>query len=104
MADRIVVLGWGGEAIELFSAMDASAFVDGGMLRASMALWSGPLADATVLQPTVKYLRDHGGENEEGYTHAFRSIRRLVRESDRCDLELETPIPLAGHAAALARG
>lgn len=101
MADRIVVLGWGGEAIELRSAMDASAFVDGGMLRPSLALWSGPLADATVLRPNQAYLREHGGETEEGYRYVFSTIRKLVRDQDREDLELATPIPLASHAAVL---
>ena len=100
MAERIVILGWGGEAIELYDAMDAAAFVDTGMCRASLTKWGGPLANATVLIPERKYLDTIGGENEKGYTQAWAVIRKLVRPAARNEFVLTAPIPVGEGVAS----
>ena len=94
MADRIVLLGWNGEAIELKYPGDAAAFVDTGMCRVSLTLWSGPLADATILQIETGWLLKNGGENEVGYAAAIAAVEALVRPEERDRFILDVPIPV----------
>ena len=95
MAQRIVVLGYEGQALEIPNAMDADACVSSGMLRASVAKWSGPLRDATVLVFSDDYLRTQGNDSVENrYRRAWRNLLRLPMRPKPIEFELDTPIPV----------
>lgn len=78
MAERIVVLGYGGACIELHSALDAGAFVESGTLRVSLTKWSGPLANATVLCPSQARVNEVRRllrcDDERAYRRVFKDI------------------------------
>jgi hypothetical protein len=95
MAERLVVLGWAGRALEIPSASDAAACVYTGMLRVSLTKWGGPLANATVLQFTGHYLDAVlPGGGEETYRQAWKNLLALPMHPRPVEFELETPIPL----------
>jgi hypothetical protein len=91
MAERIVVLGWGSEALELDSALDADALVTGGSLRVSFTKYGGPLANAVVLVPTNKLLgRAMENSRKQDHERAFATLQRLCPRARLFDVD--TPI------------
>lgn len=94
MSQRIVLLGVG-QGLEL-SASDASACIQAGMTYASMTMYAGPLADATVLMFEGKYLDALGGREEiDAHEEAWKNALALPRHPRHAPFPIETPIPLA---------
>lgn len=94
MAARMVVLGWAGECVELASASDAGASVNHGVLRVSLTMWAGPLADATVLMFDEKYLDELGGrDTERAHRKAMKNLLAMPLYKPRT-FTVETPIPV----------
>lgn len=108
MAERIVVIGIGGDALEIANALDADVMVREKTLRVSVTRWGGSLANATVLFPHKKFLGvEWENASPERITQALDRIQRLSLQSRRIKIEerlvVHVPLGAAGVQAPFPR-
>lgn len=93
MAERIVLLGWAGEALEL-APLDADVLVKDKICRVSFTLWGGPLADAVVLVPHRKALGvSWENAGQEDFAKVMERVKRLCATAR--PFTVRSPVPIA---------